>query len=409
MKKYLHVFISSLLLFVCAQASAADVNARVLPSQTPYISCEGPMSFVVLVENIGTENNLNGYILNIYVDEELKKTYESDTVLGAFSRDYKDISLDELNQGTHQIRVELLTKNDDVDTNMSNNVFQFKSKVVGEGIPTLIEASTDFYVGDIFNFYIYDTVSLDTVFRIDNIYRNAQNPGRYEMIQDICLPEGCYKFFIGDEFADGWSSNDESFLHVKQKSDNKYALKKEMNYSFAVFQDKFCLPAECSQEELTAEYEHATAPGVSDAAIVVYFDKADKETEYSIDGGTNYQKSNIFFQLAEGTYTVTVRDAYGCIYEITVNITADVDQLLAKSVKIYPNPVSNSLHISYGDLNTNYIKQVQVLNAMGATIDRIENVQATGNKLDVSAYASGMYMILVESEKGIFVKRFVRL
>jgi hypothetical protein len=39
---------------------------------------------------------------------------------------------------------------------------------------------------------------------------------------------------------------------------------------------------------------------------------------YSIDGGANYQASNLFIGLAPGSYTVLVKDANGCIYSTSV-------------------------------------------------------------------------------------------
>lgn len=45
--------------------------------------------------------------------------------------------------------------------------------------------------------------------------------------------------------------------------------------------------------------------------------------EYSIDGGANWQSSNIF-NVPAGTYTVTIRDANGCTRTETINVTEPV-------------------------------------------------------------------------------------
>jgi hypothetical protein len=43
--------------------------------------------------------------------------------------------------------------------------------------------------------------------------------------------------------------------------------------------------------------------------------------QYSINGGTTYQASNIFTGLAAGTYTITIKDNTGCTNTVTVNVT----------------------------------------------------------------------------------------
>ncbi|MEK6482293.1 fibronectin type III domain-containing protein, partial [Catalinimonas sp. 4WD22] len=58
--------------------------------------------------------------------------------------------------------------------------------------------------------------------------------------------------------------------------------------------------------------------------------------EYSIDGGTNFQLSPVFSNLENNTYTLTVRDANGCIKEET-NIVVD-DNRVAPTAGITPSP-----------------------------------------------------------------------
>ncbi|HRI24249.1 MAG TPA: SprB repeat-containing protein, partial [Ferruginibacter sp.] len=44
--------------------------------------------------------------------------------------------------------------------------------------------------------------------------------------------------------------------------------------------------------------------------------------EYSINGGTTYQISNVFFGLAPGVYTITIRDNTGCTNTVSATITS---------------------------------------------------------------------------------------
>lgn len=43
--------------------------------------------------------------------------------------------------------------------------------------------------------------------------------------------------------------------------------------------------------------------------------------QYSINGGINYQTGNVFTGLAPGVYTITIKDATGCINTVSVNLT----------------------------------------------------------------------------------------
>ena len=58
-----------------------------------------------------------------------------------------------------------------------------------------------------------------------------------------------------------------------------------------------------------------TSCGLSDGTITVTATGGTVQLSYSIDGGTTYQASNIFTGLAEGTYTIVVKDARNCLSE----------------------------------------------------------------------------------------------
>ena len=60
--------------------------------------------------------------------------------------------------------------------------------------------------------------------------------------------------------------------------------------------------------------------------------------EYSIDGGATYQSSEIFSSIEHGSYTLTVRDANGCIKEETGIVVSD--DRTPPTAGITPNPAS---------------------------------------------------------------------
>ena len=65
-----------------------------------------------------------------------------------------------------------------------------------------------------------------------------------------------------------------------------------------------------------------SCPGVNNGKITVTPVTGTAPFMYSINGGTTYQVSNIFTLLAPGTYTITFKDANGCVGTTTATIIA---------------------------------------------------------------------------------------
>lgn len=97
-----------------------------------------------------------------------------------------------------------------------------------------------------------------------------------------------------------------------------------------------------------------------DASVTVFMNTASGNLsyEYSIDG-SNFQTSNVFTSLADGNYTLYVKDQYDCIKQQA--FTVDVSQSFSKPDPIIVIPTANSIRFrptgtfKYQTLaNTNY-------------------------------------------------------
>jgi gliding motility-associated-like protein len=72
----------------------------------------------------------------------------------------------------------------------------------------------------------------------------------------------------------------------------------------------------------TSAQTPATCAGVNNGVITVTTTAGTAPFEFSINGGTTWQSSNVFTGLAPGSYTIIVRDAAGCTRTLTRTVTA---------------------------------------------------------------------------------------
>lgn len=89
---------------------------------------------------------------------------------------------------------------------------------------------------------------------------------------------------------------------------------------------------------------------------------------------------------------------YGAIDDVSLVYTPNlsVNEVVAKSASLYPNPVKNELHIS----NDVAIETVEIINTLGQSVTRktINNIE--GN-IDVSALAAGNYVVRIKTSNAI--------
>jgi len=80
-----------------------------------------------------------------------------------------------------------------------------------------------------------------------------------------------------------------------------------------ISQSQTVLVREPSPINISTALTHVRCNGQSDGAAVILASGGAGTLAYSINGGTNWQSSNVFNNLIAGNYTVMVRDAGGCM------------------------------------------------------------------------------------------------
>lgn len=135
---------------------------------------------------------------------------------------------------------------------------------------------------------------------------------------------------------------------------------------------------------------------VNAATIVVTASSGNPPYEYAINGGT-YQPSNTFSGLTPGSYTVTVRDSYGCI--VTVPAVTIAPQLVASVVLTGNLNCTSSpdaqIQGTVSGGNAPYTYQVSY---NGGTLSSL--VAMTGSTFTYSAPSAGTYQFTITDAIG---------
>ena len=118
------------------------------------------------------------------------------------------------------------------------------------------------------------------------------------------------------------------------------------------------------------------------------------------DGSSSTQE-NPTHQYATGSYTAKLISTNSCgsdTFEMTVAHTAGVENHVLENLKVYPNPASKKLYVSYkGDMN---VDEVVLYDLFGHVILR-HDVKHNPNgivEIDIHDVASGSYYLSINSE-----------
>lgn len=108
--------------------------------------------------------------------------------------------------------------------------------------------------------------------------------------------------------------------------------------------------------------------------------------EYSINGGTTYQSSNTFSNLAPGPYNIRIRDNQGCIRDTIINITEPTDLLVSAIA-------TNATCTQFGSIEVN---ASQGTPGYEYSIDNGTTYQSS----NIFSVNNGNYNILVRDQNG---------
>lgn len=120
--------------------------------------------------------------------------------------------------------------------------------------------------------------------------------------------------------------------------------------------------------------------------------------------GQFYIENPFFVGLADGNYTIYVRDDAGCVAEITVDYT-DVEEILDPiSLSVSPNPAVDQVTISTNQLD-NWINSVEVYAVDGKLLLAREVNLESELSISVKEMPEGLYLFKIQTDKGSRVEK----
>ncbi|MCB9290997.1 MAG: SprB repeat-containing protein, partial [Lewinellaceae bacterium] len=136
----------------------------------------------------------------------------------------------------------------------------------------------------------------------------------------FCLPDACYSLTLFDTFGDGLAGSSPGSFQIVDEEGQILALLNEINFGNEISLE-FCSRFEC-RLALSGFVYYESAPGAGDGEILLSANNGIPPFEYSIDGGSTFQPSAEFTDLAAGTYAVVVRDANQCTADTLLELPA---------------------------------------------------------------------------------------
>ena len=144
----------------------------------------------------------------------------------------------------------------------------------------------------------------------------------------------------------------------------------------------------------------ASDVGSNNGRILITVSNGNGPYLYSINGGTTFQGSNLFLNLAPGMYEILVEDALGCRFTLdaTIGPMSSIQQTtFGQIMKLYPNPTTGMFRIEIKGLERSSVfLPLGVYDANGKLVYESSIVrydQTYKGMLSLYAFPSGVYFV----------------
>lgn len=128
--------------------------------------------------------------------------------------------------------------------------------------------------------------------------------------------------------------------------------------------------------------------------------------------GMPYNSFCDFIDFNGGGFTITVKAVYNVAMQespgVSVNcfgVAINVDEILSDEINIYPNPTKGQLIIQNEKFRIYNIEVFDIYGKEGGSQKTEAGIQKT--EIDLSTKAKGIYIIKVQTDKGIFLDKII--
>jgi hypothetical protein len=113
--------------------------------------------------------------------------------------------------------------------------------------------------------------------------------------------------------------------------------------------------------------------------------------------GLGYAEIDGYWKLAGHTFTMGVKATFLQRVNVCENDAVGIKELSPGSISLYPNPANDVVNI----VSTDDIRTIEVLNFIGQTIYKTNDVNQKVTKLDVGSFNAGEYFVKITTMSGI--------
>jgi len=273
--------------------------------------CETTTSVELVLKNGGTQNLTSATVMySINGGSSSTQNWTGNLAMGEEAS--IEVEIIGLSNGANNLSFTVIDPNGFPDEKSENNTLNREFNVVLDGILHTLTIQLDNFPQE----SSWVIIGLDGVPILQGGNYSAELANSL-IVEDICIPEGCFTFVFQDSGGDGICCN---------AGDGFYELRNPEGFLVAsgddiggIESDDFCAPFMCSLE-VEVGVNKETAPGANNGAMFINANSGGGFIEYSIDGGVTFQSAPFFTGLGGGDYQVVVKDEQECIVELLVTL-----------------------------------------------------------------------------------------
>ena len=329
-------------------------------------------------------------------------------------------NLGALNQTTH-INVDVLdaSSNSVFTTISADSVLTPQDTMIFVGQNKFTPASTGLYIFDTWASSV-DTIS-DTMSSMSEVTDNVYGRDNGTMSSSYDLGRSCGGMIVGSYF-DVYDTDDVASLSVYMKDNSIpgaviYAMLYEIDASndkiYLTQSDDYTITSNDLNNWATINFDEdfTLVPGTYMAAIGSYASPIDT----SVIGMSQYTYPTTCYIQKNGCLTGT--QTFGSWYWLSRSpmirmnfaiVSSIEENVFEGKVSVYPNPTTDFISIDIQNVIPSYYK-MSITNILGEEVFFMnENITSDfNNKIDVSNFSKGTYLIKIENKNSIFIDKII--